>query len=75
MDLRECGENCQKYHKRGWNRTEGRMGQRVGALNGEGARTPLRTMYYHILILPHISHSAVYFLIPCAQKKIMSFIF
>ena len=50
--MREGGENCLKYLKRGWNRTEGRghkdfekggdkLGQGVGALKGG---TPIQTM-------------------------------
>ena len=57
--LREVGENCLKYLKRGWNRKEGRgnkdfkkgggkLGQGVDALKkGERlAGTPLRTIIY-----------------------------
>ena len=55
--LHEGGENCLKYLKRGWNRTEGRgnkdfkkgrpAGSRDGCLKKGGrAGTPLRTMHY-----------------------------
>ena len=52
MGLREGGENCLKYLKRGWNRrgerkqrfkkSGGKLGQGVGELK-RGAETPIRT--------------------------------
>ena len=54
--MRECGGNCMKYLKKGWNKKEGRrnkdfksgwgggkLSQGVSALK-KGAGTPLRTM-------------------------------
>ena len=38
--MRECGGNCQKYHERGWNRTEGtghkdlKRGRQAGSRGG-----------------------------------------
>ena len=63
--LREVGENCLKYLKRGWNRKEGRgnkdfkkggqAGTRGGCLKkgGKAGWNPLTNYYIYIYIKTH----------------------